>query len=91
MCASSKRPTLDDLRDENNPPTRNSVVLASFVAYCETHPDERFWQALRNWSGYHLITAITIAFRPVTGVTYSEAFRTEHDTFNWEGRNGKEI
>jgi hypothetical protein len=72
-------------------PTRNSVVLASFVRYCQEHPDERFWQALRNWSGYTLIEAITVSFRPVEGKTYGEAFRMEHDTFNWEGRNGKEI
>ena len=25
--------------------------LKSFIAYCEQHPEERFWQALRNWSG----------------------------------------
>jgi hypothetical protein len=38
--------------------SRNSVVLASFVAYCKAHPDERFWQALRNWCGkYNFIYA----------------------------------
>lgn len=29
--------------------------LKSFVEYCEKHPDERFWQALRNWSPYNAI------------------------------------
>jgi hypothetical protein len=28
--------------------TRNSETLASFVAYCEAHPLERFWQVLRK-------------------------------------------
>jgi hypothetical protein len=30
-------------------------TLKSFVDYCEAHPQERFWQALRNWSGYNFI------------------------------------
>jgi hypothetical protein len=34
---------------------KNKEKLASFTAYCEAHPDERFWQALRNWSGYNFI------------------------------------
>lgn len=31
--------------------TRNSKLLKEFIEYCETHPEERFWQAIRNWSG----------------------------------------
>jgi len=31
--------------------TRNSETLKSFVDYCKSHPQERFWQALRNWAG----------------------------------------
>ena len=31
--------------------TRNSKVLEDFTRYCIEHPEERFWQALRNWSG----------------------------------------
>lgn len=30
-------------------------VLWNFVKYCLTHPNERFWQALVNWSGYNFI------------------------------------
>ena len=29
--------------------------LESFIKYCKEHPDERFWQALRNWSEYDFI------------------------------------
>lgn len=36
---------------------RNSEVLKSFIEYCAEHPEERFWQALRNWSGYGYIFA----------------------------------
>jgi hypothetical protein len=35
--------------------TRNSDLLQSFVAYCEAHPQERFWQALRNWCGWSFV------------------------------------
>lgn len=30
-------------------------TLKSFVNYCESHPSERFWQALASWSGYNFI------------------------------------
>lgn len=30
-------------------------TLDSFITYCYANPEERFWQALRNWSGYTFI------------------------------------
>ena len=30
-------------------------TLKSFVDYCTKHPQERFYQALANWSGYNFI------------------------------------
>lgn len=33
---------------------KNKKLLNSFVDYCLKHPNERFWQALRNWSGQKL-------------------------------------
>lgn len=29
---------------------KNELQLKKFTAYCEAHPSERFWQALRNWA-----------------------------------------
>jgi hypothetical protein len=57
---------------------RNSKVLASFTAYCKAHPQERFWQALRNWSGAYFIL-------------WNRDGRNDHDTFNWEGRDHDEV
>jgi hypothetical protein len=57
--------------------TRNSEVLASFVEYCEYHPDERFWQALRNWAGVSLVLVVDLSFSPA------------RDTFYWEKINDK--
>lgn len=34
---------------------KNKKTLESFVEYCDKHPEQRFWQALRNWSGYEAI------------------------------------
>lgn len=32
-------------------------VIKDFIDYTKKHPDERFWQALRNWSGFAFIGA----------------------------------
>jgi hypothetical protein len=32
-----------------------NLTLNSFVDYCNKHQSERFWQALRNWSGARFI------------------------------------
>ncbi len=42
--------------------TRNSAALASFVAYCEANPEQRFWQALRNWSGHDYVATIDVPY-----------------------------
>lgn len=34
---------------------KSQKTLESFTAYCKAHPDERFWQALRNWSKWNFI------------------------------------
>ena len=33
----------------------NNKVLESFVQYCKENPKQRFWQALRNWSGFSFV------------------------------------
>lgn len=55
-------------------PTRNSEVLSTFVAYCIAHPDERFWQAIRNFSGKAFVFA-------------GEDPDDLQDTFYWEGKD----
>lgn len=65
-------------------PTRNSAVLASFVAHCEAHPDMRFWQALCSWSGYDRILGSRMR-------RASEGSGREIDTFYLEGRNEEQL
>ena len=34
---------------------KNHHILDSFIKYCDKNPEQRFWQALRNWSGFMYI------------------------------------
>lgn len=58
-------------------------TLASFVVYCLSHPQLRFWQALRNWSGYHSIVA---SDADIFGVNEPIDRAVLRDTYHWEGR-----
>jgi hypothetical protein len=63
-------------------PNKNSQALNDFVRYCKAHPDERFWQALRNWSRFQFIIG-----RSLLGPFSLSYF--DVDTFNFEGLQGK--
>lgn len=56
--------------------TRNSKTLKSFIEYCVEHPQERFWQALRNWAG--------VGFIYVGDDYYLDIPSGLEDTFYWE-------
>lgn len=62
-------------------PNRNEKVLGDFERYCAAHPDERFWQALRNWSGVGFLYASSFGPFVLGG-----ASKLLHDTFGWEGK-----
>lgn len=34
---------------------KNTELLLDFMKYAVSHPEERFYQALRNWSGHNFI------------------------------------
>lgn len=67
--------------------TRNSETLNSFVAYCDAHPSERFWQALLNWSGLPYILMSTAPGPDVQQQLDGPGCAHVRDTFYWEGRN----
>jgi hypothetical protein len=58
--------------------TRNSETLRDFIDYCIDHPHERFWQALRNWAGWHLVL--------VSNDSDAVDNPAIEDTFWWEGK-----
>lgn len=61
--------------------SKNRLTLMSFVHYCATHPNERFWQALRNWSGARFVLAV------YSSRIASDFIRIDNfDTFYREGK-----
>ena len=59
----------------------NKEALESFIKYCKKHPSERFWQALRNWSGMHFIAAVD---KPL-----EDGSLIYEDTFYWSDRRSE--
>jgi len=35
---------------KNFTPMKSKQSLETFIEYCIDHPEQRFWQALRNWA-----------------------------------------
>ena len=78
--------------EELRPPSKNEAVLADFAEYCRLHPEFRFWQALRNWSGHQgilatdrLDDAITVSDLAATYMPHG-AKPVFYDTFHREGK-----
>lgn len=44
---------------------KNKDRLDSFNLYCNKHPEQRFWQALRNWSNYEYRKEIVQGIVPI--------------------------
>lgn len=57
---------------------KNSALLNEFFNYCVAHPEYRFWQALRNWSGIPTIAA--------GSQDAASGMSSYLDTFYWEGK-----
>lgn len=57
---------------------RSEKTKKAFIKYLKEHPEERFWLAVRNFSGYGFISAKDIdADGDISG----------GDTFYWEERD----
>lgn len=41
---------MSTIKNDEGVPSKNQKLLASFSEYCLEHPEQRFWQALRNWA-----------------------------------------
>lgn len=65
--------------------TRNSEALDSFIEYCESHPHERFWQALRNWSRFSFILGSAVPPCELTPTNSARPWVDLCDTFYVEG------
>lgn len=70
--------------------TRNSEVLQSFMTYCNLHPNERFWQALRNWSGKAFLYASTHQAQEFKNPEDSmTVYLNLEETFYWTTKDGQ--
>ena len=58
--------------------SKNEKLLKSFSKYCAEYPEQRFWQALRNWAEIPFIYAGTKPSSEIIG---------GQDTFYWEEKN----
>lgn len=72
--------------------SKNKFTLDSFVAHCIDHPNERFWQALRNWSKYSFIYGQkrglpiqTIECEVILGRTIEDTFYIQDDDKDQSG------
>lgn len=52
--------------------SKNEKLLKDLIEYCKDHPEERFWQALRNWAAADFI--------------FVEKSGEMVDTFFWENK-----
>ena len=59
--------------------SKNELLLEQFTEYCANHPEERFFQALRNWmeTGYLLVA---------DGTDKDDKFTGIEDTFYWDDK-----
>lgn len=54
--------------------SKNIELAEDFYNYCKNHPELRFWQALRAWSGVWFV-----------GISNDGIYFK--DTFFWEGKD----
>lgn len=72
---------------------RNAETLASFVAYCEANPSQRFWQALLNWSKMpYILISPHVCYRVNEAIKKAD-IGLEYcvDPYNFEGRTSNQI
>jgi len=68
--------------------TRNSVVLADFVRFCEAHPDLRFWQALAVWCKSSVFVLRSGSPANLRSLMKGPGHEFDlQDSFYWEGRD----
>lgn len=59
---------------------KNKDLANDFLRYCAKNPGERFWQALRNWSGQKFILVADDMN------VETQELKNVKDTFYWEGK-----
>lgn len=60
--------------------SKNFKLATSFYDYCCAHPQERFYQALRNWAGVDFFIKANLKNSDID-------WDSAEDTFYWSGKN----
>lgn len=63
---------------------KNERMLKRFTAYCEAHPEERFFQALRNFAQLHIDSDINFVFFGAGNIMDYDGMNLLRDTFYME-------
>lgn len=74
---------LEEWFEETEKPTRDINTKTAFVLYLHEHPDERFFQAVRNFARLYLDKSINFVLAGPTGER-EEGDDLYADTFYWE-------
>jgi len=61
---------------------KSHKLLSSFIEYCLDNPNQRFWQALRNWSSYNTI----FGYKSNELLCPTQLMKNLEDTFYREGK-----
>lgn len=76
---------LEDWFEEVPAPVRDAKTKAAFEAYMTMHPDERFFQAVRNFTRRYLNTKGAGVDKPfILASDLPPKALYEEDTFHWE-------
>lgn len=62
-------------------PNKQQKLLQDFTKYCLKHPEERFWQALRNWLKVDYILVAKLSLNE------KDRWEDEEDTYYWQHKN----
>ena len=55
-------------------PSATVELAAQFLRYCEEHPQQRFFQALRNWTGYDFVSVYRQRKPPTAAIIENDSF-----------------
>lgn len=76
---------LEEWFEPTHPPIRDEKTRELFIGYLENHPNERFFQAVRNFTRRYLNTKGAGVGRPfIIASDLPPKDLYEEDTFHWE-------
>ena len=68
--------------------SKNMKLAFSFYEFCVEHPELRFWQSLRAWSGVpYVLTSNYFESNMFDNSRMKDLNIEIADTFYWEGKN----